>query len=447
MSIVLTAVLCLCIFLLRLIGVLTDHELSNKGRLLPLVDMPDADNAYQSISFVDQVGFDFDVDHEEIEVLLQEWDSVRASKLVNQHQHYLKIVEQASKLVGFKSTALSSIDLPNYSDMGALSKLPLIKAKLLTQQGNFLEATKYLLVSLRFNDLIKHDANPTLISYLVGQSYQSRTLSQVAEFVQSNDIPDKALVILQQELAKLSVYANDGFEMVWSGEQIFSSVTLKDAMDTSLFERIDNIGSRSYIEAWFNIPFVLIPEYVMQPGKLNSQSLAYWQQAQIRSQFLCADRPYGHDIDSKTPELSWHQLLAPNGLAQLIYVLPSAGQLDIYFHRRCAGHFQVNATRLLIAIKRFETQNSRLIESLSELIPDYIDALPIDPFSGRPIKHDSSARYLYSYGANFNDDGGSLSSLYTFKCHRDEQCFNNPTVLISADEGLLREQHKTQSTY
>jgi len=412
----------LCILLLRIIGYLTDHTPSHDIQMKPLVQVDDADNAYLLVSFVDQQGLELGDDGQRLEELLLEWDTATANNLLNKHKRLLSIVEQAAQ---------------------KKSKIALVNAKLLEEQGDYAQAAHYLITNLRFNNLIKRDANTTLVSYSVGQAYQSIGLKQISEFVLNNEVPDDVLLSLQIEVDKFSGYANDGFELVWSGEHIYSKLSLDSIVGGSFFERLETYKV-AYRDAWldnlFSLSILLVPEYVMQKGKLNAASLKQWKKLQSQSDLLCVDQqpalstnlPVVEINKIEVPNVTWFEALKPNGFAEAVYVGAGLPQMDYYFNRRCLSIFHINAIKLLISLKRYERANPIHITSLQQLVPDYIDSVPIDPFSGLGIKFDSANRFLYSYGVNLNDDGGSSKSQLSYECRRDSDCLNNPTLLIDA---------------
>ena len=51
-------------------------------------------------------------------------------------------------------------------------------------------------------------------------------------------------------------------------------------------------------------------------------------------------------------------------------------------------------------------------DSLDELVPDYIGAIPVDPYTGGPLHytHDEKGYTVYSNGINRADDGGKVTS-------------------------------------
>ena len=65
-----------------------------------------------------------------------------------------------------------------------------------------------------------------------------------------------------------------------------------------------------------------------------------------------------------------------------------------------------------IAIRRFEMANGRVPGSLDELVPNYLPAVPFDPFDGRPLRYkrkEVNSFALYSVGTDGKDDGGDTS--------------------------------------
>jgi len=62
-----------------------------------------------------------------------------------------------------------------------------------------------------------------------------------------------------------------------------------------------------------------------------------------------------------------------------------------------------------IALHRYKLNNNRWPAALRDLVPGYLDAIPIDRFDGKPLRYridDLGEPILYSIGANFIDDAG-----------------------------------------
>jgi hypothetical protein len=65
-----------------------------------------------------------------------------------------------------------------------------------------------------------------------------------------------------------------------------------------------------------------------------------------------------------------------------------------------------------------------LPDQLSELVQDYLPAVPIDPFDGQPIRYrrTDDGFLLYSVGADRTDDGGVM-----------KRNTNKPDIVIEID--------------
>jgi hypothetical protein len=65
-----------------------------------------------------------------------------------------------------------------------------------------------------------------------------------------------------------------------------------------------------------------------------------------------------------------------------------------------------------IGLKRFQLRRGKLPESLSQLTPEILPAVPLDPVDGQPLRYRRNADgtfVLYSVGPNNRDDGGDPS--------------------------------------
>jgi hypothetical protein len=61
-----------------------------------------------------------------------------------------------------------------------------------------------------------------------------------------------------------------------------------------------------------------------------------------------------------------------------------------------------------LAVPCYQSEQGRLPPSLEQLVPTYLQQVPLDPFSGRPIIYhpQGSNRLLYIVGEDGVDDGG-----------------------------------------
>ena len=68
----------------------------------------------------------------------------------------------------------------------------------------------------------------------------------------------------------------------------------------------------------------------------------------------------------------------------------------------------LDSARTAVAVERFRIERGRLPDTLDELVPAFVDAVPPDPFDGRQLRYrpTSNGFCVYSVGRNKVDDGG-----------------------------------------
>ena len=75
----------------------------------------------------------------------------------------------------------------------------------------------------------------------------------------------------------------------------------------------------------------------------------------------------------------------------------------------------VRLADMALAIERFRLHNGRLPESIDDLAPDFLPSVPLDPFTGKPLRYrrTSEGFVVYSVGEDRKDDGGLLDEFQT----------------------------------
>jgi hypothetical protein len=114
-----------------------------------------------------------------------------------------------------------------------------------------------------------------------------------------------------------------------------------------------------------------------------------------------AARPWPARIE---PPLSAYTSDSPRwGSARVIDANVLAGMATDLALIRCA--------RLAVAVEQYRVAHGQTTPSrVEEVVPASLDAIPIDPFSGKPLRFvaEDHGYVLYSFGRNLRDDGGQL---------------------------------------
>ncbi|HEX7619163.1 MAG TPA: hypothetical protein VF480_10655, partial [Verrucomicrobiae bacterium] len=67
---------------------------------------------------------------------------------------------------------------------------------------------------------------------------------------------------------------------------------------------------------------------------------------------------------------------------------------------------QLQATRTILALRAYQLTHGNLPANLNALVPEFLDAVPVDDFDGQPLRYSVDRKIIYSVGKNLKDDGG-----------------------------------------
>lgn len=130
---------------------------------------------------------------------------------------------------------------------------------------------------------------------------------------------------------------------------------------------------------------------------LVSLKKAGWPFEHVEPCFICekeSDRPAG-------PQLSWRLSFATMVLTGW----------TISYEMECDFRTRLNVARVALGVERFRLANGAFPQKLDEIVPDYIDSIPEDPWNPR---HGLSSRVrengdfvVYGFGRDGEDNGGT----------------------------------------
>ena len=96
-------------------------------------------------------------------------------------------------------------------------------------------------------------------------------------------------------------------------------------------------------------------------------------------------------------------IFTENGTAKtLASIIAASYRTGIY--KKCSVDFKIGATQISLALKAFKDANNYIPSELTELVPEYIEKLPTDSFTGEVLLYSANDKMLYSNGAVFKDN-------------------------------------------
>ncbi len=69
--------------------------------------------------------------------------------------------------------------------------------------------------------------------------------------------------------------------------------------------------------------------------------------------------------------------------------------------------FDLRGTRAFLGVEFFKKKKGKLPTRLGDLVPEYLDAVLVDPFDGKPFRYVADRGIVYSVGTDWIDSGGS----------------------------------------
>ena len=99
-------------------------------------------------------------------------------------------------------------------------------------------------------------------------------------------------------------------------------------------------------------------------------------------------------------------LLKPNFVGRLFYAFTTP-EIDTYLEGKCQMEGTIAGTRLIVAIQSFKQKSGKLPDELTDLCPEYLPSVPLDPFDGKPFRYSASKALVYSVSKDLKDSDGS----------------------------------------
>ena len=242
-------------------------------------------------------------------------------------------------------------------------------------------------------------AEPVLISQLVRVASTALAVTALERAVNQTTLPPESLTALAKACQEMEDYdgRGEGFNRAMVGEQVTSLANLK---------RPDLIA-RTFAAATTDVPEDQrhqILENLKQPGAMKAEQTfldATFEQVRAARAAAFPDRLQAADVFRQRTTEATENNLPLNAL-----FLAALGN-SLNKEASCLANLRLARTAL--ALEQFRAaRGQQYPATLSALAPDYLDAIPQDPFDGQPLRYRPQGHgyMLYSIGPDLKDDGG-----------------------------------------
>jgi len=288
-----------------------------------------------------------------------------------------------------------STTLPEISDFQAAARLLALDARVKAAQGQLPRAMEDIRA---ISGIARHcTESPILVSLLLAASVDEIGVTAL-EAVLNSSRPEAALLaglnvsppgMLQRNLPR-------AFRM----DEAFG---LSFAVDIGLGD--DPLAEEYYLGSMNPKSATLIKQYVLACWRiflLQEEAAAY--RGGMRECERLAAMPYYEAA------AEWKTLEKPEGICRrgvlAKIMMPALGRCAVVVARGDALHA---LAYVAVAAARYHAEKGRLPETLDVLVPDYLPAVPRDPFDGKPLRMVARDGRLvfYSIGPDLKDEGGA----------------------------------------
>ena len=232
------------------------------------------------------------------------------------------------------------------------------------------------------------EKEPMLISQLVRIACQALGASTIERLINRAELGDKQLMQIERSL--INTEKSDGMIRAFAGERCIVGSLLQDFSSQDI--------------SMYGGPSVATPlmSFYKIAGLADADALLY---IDFMTKYMEAMQlaPHYRKEASKAIEADFDKI---SKIHILLHIIRPAFSRCVEVDLKCLANIQ--AARVGIAVERYRLATGNLPETLSDLLPSYIDTIAKDPFDGEQLRYKKRdfGFVVYSVGEDGHDDGG-----------------------------------------
>jgi len=321
------------------------------------------------------------------------WDVNLASTVLASNREALAGWDAAIQQPDFQVPEVfdPSASLTYLSNWKKLALLAEVRGNFLFHNGQDKEAFDQFLKIVQLGRRMQN-ANGVLIDYLVGAAVNNIGLSQMQHWAGKSHLNANQLkdYIRQLELkpdVESAAYANT-IKAEYQFQTMMVEMTCTGKMTNTL-----GGGYFPRISPWWPVFNLTETKALFAHGALQlvKASSRHYSEVNVA------------ELEARPNLVSIY--LSGNGVGQVLYYMAiPAVATSLVQKSRC--DVQLQATRTILALRAYQLTHGQLPANLNALVPDFLDAVPMDDFDSQPLRYSAEKKIVYSVGKNLKDDGG-----------------------------------------
>ena len=328
----------------------------------------------------------------------KDWDDALAADVLAQNEGVLDLIEQGLACPRCQLPEVRRYDdlLPYLGPWAHVARLGVIRAEHLFRAGQEREALEHAMLVIRFGHRIQ-DGRGCLVAYSVGIQIREVGRREFVSIINRCTLgPDDLLPYIEQ-LGRCRS-SGDGLADAFRVEYMAAANTVDD-FDTEMYSAIGHEYG----------PLANLGSVSLKPNRTKRRMAETIRLLVASAQGTYAEATFPEIERDRGAGWTIRAIVSGNFVGRAFYCMIMPGLPGSHV-AKCRHVCSVAAAQILVALKCYQLEHGELPETLDELVPEYLQSVPLDDFDGTPMKYSKEKRVVYAVGADLTDNGGTAKN-------------------------------------
>ncbi len=324
---------------------------------------------------------------------------------------------------------------PHVQDWLQMARMLRLKSMVARAEGRYEDATEVCLLLIRFGALLCAEPD-ALIGYLVGIAVVDMGLIEAASIVRAPNTAEDDILRIADTLSPVTPFGR-GLALAAKTEAQLAATLLGQYSAGMRFGDLSMVAlwdSGGYGESLTLLGRIPVPKHFFQPNATLQLFADRYRMFIAHVDCVYADVPFDRLEQPLLDSSEMEKMIAlPNIIGRMLYHILFPAWEGV-FARRSYTEARWHGVRLLAAIQLFMRNTGGVPKELEDLVPAYLDSIPIDPFDGNTFRYNQERVVVYSVGRELVDYGGESDDPDTFAPAEDRPWSDASNILFFVHE-------------
>ena len=330
----------------------------------------------------------------EVPIAGEEWPYEKlAMEIIGAADGQLRVLEDVAKKNGAAVFPIQYSDgfnakIPHLGDLRIAVSLLMLNARICVRNNNIEGAINSVRTSIHTINLVERE--PLSISQMIRLKQLRFVFSEILWIANNAGLSDKQLALLQEIIRPLEL--RKGFSYAMYGEQMIGYSACLEPEKYWGKESLKSKLARSLLASSRNNDAI---QFLVLSRKVIDANQGSWIQLFESTRTVEMELKKLEDSTEKS-----------NSLITTM-VFPAASMMAPAFADAVTSR---DCTDVALGAIRYRIKNGQVPKSISDLVPQFLPAIPNDPYTDKPLIFKSSGGKVLAYGVGRNrlDNGGDV---------------------------------------